>query len=197
MAITSHLSFLNDKLDTSIQKEIKIAKTTFKIINLNNITLGEYISIQTLIDSNKTNSISSIPYILSIILRPEGEEFNVGIINDRVELFLNELSIVEAMKLVMNYNNWNTIILSSYSGLFGTSNSNDEDEPKQVSGPKMDDRWRWYSIVERLAEGDIRRFDEIYKQSYINCLNLLSYWKEKNDYEESVRRRQEMMNKHN
>lgn len=197
MAVTSHLSFLNTKLDTSIQKEIKIDKTTFKIINLNNITIGEYISIQTLIDTNKANSITSIPYILSIILRPEGEEFSVDKINDRVNLFLNELSIIEAMNLVMNYNNWHSIILSSYSGLFGISNSNDDEEDtKQVSGPKMDDRWRWYSIVEKLAGGDITKFDEIYKQSYINCLNLLSYWKEKNDYEESVRRRQEMMSKH-
>ena len=198
MAITSHLSFLNEKFDTNIRKEIKIAKTTFKIINLNKITIGEYISIQTLIDSNKLNSISSIPYILSIILRPENEEFNVDIINERIDLFSKELSIIDAMNLVLNYNNWHTIILNSYSGLFGTNKSNNDDEDsKEISGPSMDSRWRWYSIVEKLANGDITKFDEIYKQSYINCLNLLSYWKERDDYEASVRKRQEMMNKHN
>lgn len=195
-AIISHLSFLNQEMDTYIQKEIKIANKTFKIIDLNKITIGEYISIQTLIDSKKLSHISAIPSILSIILRPEGEEFDVSVIEERIELFSKELSILEGMNLVMNYNNWHSIILNSYSGLFKTKSDDDDDKGFDIGAPSMNPKWRWFSIVERLADGDITRFDTIYKQNYIDCLNLLSYWKEKNDYEDSVRRREEMMRKH-
>jgi len=196
MTVASHLKFLNKEMDTSIQKEIKIANTTFKIIDLNSITIGEYISIQTLIDDKKLNQFSAIPSILSIILRPEDEEFDIKIINDRIELFNNELSVLEAMNLVLNYNNWNSILLNNFSGLFGKSKSDDDDQGFDIGAPSMNPKFRWFSIIERLADGDITKFDEIYKQNYINCLNLLSYWKEKQDYEDSMRRRREMMQKH-
>lgn len=195
-AISSHLSFLNTEMDIDVQKEVKIANTTFKIIDLNKITIGEYISIQTLIDNKKLSHIGSIPAILSIILRPEDEEFDVNVIDERIELFTKELSIVEAMNLAVNYNNWHSIILDAYSGLFKTKSDDDDDSSFDIGAPSMNPKWRWFSIIERLADGDITRFDEIYKQSYINCLNLLSYWKEKNDYENSMRRREEMMRKH-
>ena len=40
-------------------------------------------------------------------------------------------------------------------------------------------RWQWFAMIERLANGDITKFDEVCKQNFISCLNLLSYWKEK------------------
>lgn len=40
-------------------------------------------------------------------------------------------------------------------------------------------RWSWFALIERLAKGDITRFEEVCDQNFINCLNLLSYWKEK------------------
>jgi hypothetical protein len=40
-------------------------------------------------------------------------------------------------------------------------------------------RWQWYGIIEKLAKGDITKFDEVCRQNFLACLNLLSYWKEK------------------
>jgi len=40
-------------------------------------------------------------------------------------------------------------------------------------------RWSWFAMIERLAGHDITKFDEVCDQNFINCLNLLSYWKEK------------------
>ncbi len=34
-------------------------------------------------------------------------------------------------------------------------------------------------MIERLAGHDITKFDEVCDQNFISCLNLLSYWKEK------------------
>lgn len=39
-------------------------------------------------------------------------------------------------------------------------------------------RWSWFALIEKLAKGDITKFDEVTNQNFITCLNLLSYWKE-------------------
>jgi len=62
--------------------------------------------------------------------------------------------------------------------------------------PTFSDRWKWFSIIERLAQGDITKFDEVYKVKYISALNTLSYWKERDDYQERLRKREEMMRPH-
>lgn len=40
-------------------------------------------------------------------------------------------------------------------------------------------RWSWFAMIEKLANHDITKFNEVGKQNFISCLNLLSYWKEK------------------
>lgn len=40
-------------------------------------------------------------------------------------------------------------------------------------------RWSWFAMIEKLANGDITKFDEVTDQNFITCLNLLSYWKER------------------
>ena len=40
-------------------------------------------------------------------------------------------------------------------------------------------RFGWLAIVEKLARGDITKFEEVTNQNYIACLNLLSFWKER------------------
>lgn len=49
-------------------------------------------------------------------------------------------------------------------------------------------RWSWFALIERLAKGDITKFDDVYKTNYITALNLLSYWKEKDKEEEKLRK---------
>lgn len=40
-------------------------------------------------------------------------------------------------------------------------------------------RWGWFGVIDKLAQGDITRYDEVTKQNFIMCLNYLSYHKEK------------------
>lgn len=56
-------------------------------------------------------------------------------------------------------------------------------------------RWNWFSIIEKLAQGDITKFDDIYKQNYILALNLLAYWKEKDIEEEKIKKAQQQQMK--
>jgi len=49
-------------------------------------------------------------------------------------------------------------------------------------------RWSWFAVIEKLSQGDITRFDQVTEQNFISCLNLLSYWKEKDEMEEKIRK---------
>ena len=83
----------------------------------------------------------------------------------------------------------------NYSALF--SGKQDEDEIQdQPSAPKFSERWKWFSIIERLAKGDITKFEAVYDVTYISALNTLSYWHERDQYQERLRKRDEMMRKH-
>jgi hypothetical protein len=50
----------------------------------------------------------------------------------------------------------------------------------------MDNRWGWISMMDRLSNGDITKHDEIYERNYIECLNLLSFWSERDRYMEQM-----------
>lgn len=42
-------------------------------------------------------------------------------------------------------------------------------------------RWSWFALIEKLAKGDITKFDEVCNQNFISCLNILSFWKEQSN----------------
>tara|TARA_R110000803_G_scaffold67477_1_gene129201 strand:- start:1266 stop:1538 length:273 start_codon:yes stop_codon:yes gene_type:complete len=88
------------------------------------------------------------------------------------------------------------MIFYSYSGLFGGVVETDDEDEIDLPAPTFSERWKWYSIVERLSNGDITRFSEILEQPYVGCLNLLSYWKERDDYQRELQKRQDTAQKH-
>lgn len=45
-------------------------------------------------------------------------------------------------------------------------------------------------MIEKLANGDITKFDQVTEQNFILSLNLLSYWKEKENLEEKIKKEQ-------
>jgi len=49
--------------------------------------------------------------------------------------------------------------------------------------------------VEKLAMGDITKFDDVYKQNYILALNLLAYWRLRDKEWEKQQRKEELKNK--
>ena len=96
--IINQMAFINTPPKNLNKKEVTIKGEVFKLIeNMNELTVGEYISIETLIEQGKLDSISSIPAILSVILKPIGEKFDSNLVNARMELFKNELSIEDVL----------------------------------------------------------------------------------------------------
>ena len=96
--IVNQMSFMNTPPEEVDKKEVTIDGKVFRLIeNMNEITVGEYVSIETLIEQGNLNSVSSIPAILSVILKPVNEVFNSSIVNERMELFKNKLSIEDVL----------------------------------------------------------------------------------------------------
>ena len=50
----------------------------------------------------------------------------------------------------------------------------------------MDNRWSWISMVDKLSNGDITKHDLVYERNYIECLNLLSFYHERDKYMEQM-----------
>ena len=53
----------------------------------------------------------------------------------------------------------------------------------------LDSKWKWLSMVDRLSGGDITKYDQVYDRNYIECLNVLSFWYERDKYVESINKK--------
>lgn len=60
---------------------------------------------------------------------------------------------------------------------------------------KMDPIWVWISMVDRLANGDITKHEQIYNMNYLECLNLLALWNARDEYNEREARIQSRLDK--
>ena len=50
-------------------------------------------------------------------------------------------------------------------------------------------------MIDRLSNGDITKQDAVYSRNYIESLNLLSFWHQRDKYEASLRKEMEMRQK--
>ena len=41
---------------------------------------------------------------------------------------------------------------------------------------KQDGVWNWFAVIDKLAGGDITKYEAVEKQNFILCLTTLSYW---------------------
>lgn len=71
--------------------------------------------------------------------------------------------------------------MENFSPLF---ESGTKIEDKGMATAQIDERYTWVSMVDRLSGGDITKHDKVYEMNYIACLNLLSFWRERDNYQE-------------
>ena len=76
-------------------------------------------------------------------------------------------------------------IISSYDGLFGERN---EDEQESISDfsetTQFAKRWGWYQSIYAIAKGDITKFDEVTRMGLLKCLTYLTFEKQKIEIEQ-------------
>jgi len=76
--------------------------------------------------------------------------------------------------------------------LFKSNEKLDDIEDEEIEEEGLSSRWKWFSLIEKLSQGDITKFEDVYEQNFISCLNLLSFWKERDEY---LRRLEKQRNK--
>lgn len=65
-------------------------------------------------------------------------------------------------------------------------------DPFNIDTP---DNLRWISMTDRLANGDVTKYDEVYNRNYIDNLNTLSLWYFKDKHTEQVARQNALKSK--
>lgn len=91
------------------------------------------------------------------------------------------------------FNRWERGLRKDFAGLWNAGVSTDSLRPGQIT---LDSRWSWLAMVDRLSNSDITKHKEIYETNLIECLNLLSYWKERDLYYEQMNKKEQMKNKY-
>jgi hypothetical protein len=157
------------------------------IKKFNNITLGEFIDIEHYF----SEPIDNLHIICSILYRQtiknkwntiEWEPYDYNV-EERGELFLDQ-PITKVIGVLSGYIDFRTKFLKSYENLF--QESNDDDDFEDLSGREKIDaevsrlenkaksKWSWESILLGLSNGDVTKFDELFKTSLILVFNTLS-----------------------
>lgn len=192
--INNELKWLGNELEIKQLNEIKIDSETYVYEkDFNSLSLGEMISYETLIEQHHSSYLDCMGYVLGLVLRKKHnniiEKFDADKIEPYKDKFL-KIPITDCIYIINSFFEWRKNILFQYKGLFKPVDEIDEKESLEPNQPVFSDRWKWYSIVEKLAQGDILKFPEIYKQNYISCLNLLSFWHERDSYIRNMERKQ-------
>lgn len=189
----AQLEWLKSEVPTEMVPQITVGNITYDIKPFDTLSLGQVVSLETLIKQYKPTNYEYLPLILSIVLTEDNVPFNTTDIQDRIKVF-SLLPIATTFGILLEFNKWRSNVSVNYSGLFGGHYQRDEDEDSeelsdiQDSGDNFNDKWSWFSIIEKLANGDITKFGEVTETNYIACLNLLSYWKEKEDIQKEIER---------
>ena len=104
--IVGQMSFMNDEPRKLDNKSVEINGEMFFFCgNLNELTVGEYISIESLIEKDSLTSVDSIPVVLSVLLRPKNEVFDSANCEKRIELFKDYLSIEDVFGMGIFFSN--------------------------------------------------------------------------------------------
>ena len=188
--LLNNLSFFK-KLPTKPKSIIKIDDVELHLIDdITKYTLGEWIDIENLLQED---IVGNLPKLCSILYRrlikgdpfqPDEFEPYGNYIQHRSKLFLN-LSIADVYGIVPMMINHKSIITTNYDGLFNNVEEKwieeDNETPqekferrKNERVEKYNQKWGWDRVVHKLADGDITKFDEIYKLPLIMVLNFMS-----------------------
>lgn len=154
----------------------------FKTLNIEKILLGEWIDLDYFFQDYFTN----LHLIAAIFLKQNGEEYDYDIY-ERGESF-HELPVTHFFWLIKYFLDYKKHIIFTYSTLYGPQIEDDYEEPieydeeelKDIEEEKINEKWSWESVLYKLSDGDITKYDQILKMPLIFILNQLSFRKEMN-----------------
>lgn len=162
----------------------------FTLINLNTLTLGEYIDIEHLIDDGVFKNFHKILAILYKQtkldewgeIRYEPYNYNLGA---RSELFL-DLSIDDVYGIINYYNQFKEMFIKTYSNLFNPNIPEEDLDPeeeltaedkREIEKEKERAKWSWESLIYNICQGDLTKYDKVLDLPLIFVFNQITFKK--------------------
>ena len=165
------------------------------------ITLGEQAYIETLKQSKdmydqmiKAAAVMIRP--ATLITTPEGrtywklEKFVIDEVEHRAKMLAENLSTKDMAMLNNFFFDWCNYISITYEALFVQKGT----DITPNTGYEINPQYRWLSMIDRFANGDITKYEEVEQSPYEALLGILGYWTERDkkiEFEERQRQKRQ------
>ena len=147
------------------------------IPNLDDMTLGEYVDLDTYLGKwqqvEKAMAVLYRPIINTYKNKYTIEEYKAE--GQDVYKDMPMDIVLGSMLFFLSFRNR---LVEAYDSLFGT-----EQGEALTSVSQFGQKWGWYQSIFALSQGDIRRFEHIVELNVHKCLTMLSFMKEKSELE--------------
>lgn len=191
------IRWINQPINTSDSREVlKVNEYEFKLIDLSDITLGQFIDLESFISG--TNYLENLGEIVSCLyLRYEDspidkiqfEDYGKVDIEKRSNIFLSNVYIDEVWGTIQNYLRFRSNFFDSYD-LFDSSDDDDIDVEslteeqleiynEEKEKQEQDREWMWESILAMMADDDITKYESILGMNLFFVFNQLTYLRNK------------------
>ena len=146
---------------------------------LDEITFGEYVDLD-----NYLSEWSLMHKAMCVLYRPISftrkdkyliEDYEGADVYDMQDV---SLDIVFSQVVFLEFKER---IIESYPELFGKS-----EEIVCTAETGFNEKWSWYQSIYGLAQGDVRRFDEVTQLKLHSCLQYLAFEKDKADLQQQM-----------
>jgi hypothetical protein len=144
---------------------------------LDEITLGEYIDLDTFIgdweNMEKAMNVLYRPILVKMKDKYSIEEYQISTAENVLDMPMSAV-----MSSIFFFVEFRTGLVANYDELFGQSGDRSLDSVSQFSR-----KWGWYQSIYGLSQGDITRIESITKLGVHECFMMLSFMKDKNEIE--------------
>ena len=157
---------------------------TFGFIpNLDEMTLGEYIDLDTYFgDWDNMHKAMSVLY--RPITKEKGNLYNIEEYDGtKYSDVLKLMPLDVVLGSIFFFYNLSSELFDNYPELFDGGNREQLDYSAERS---FGEKWSWYQSIYGLSQGDITKFNKVTKMKVNECLMYLSFEKEKSELEKKL-----------
>jgi hypothetical protein len=187
---------INEKIAIVLEQKPRLQQTfnldglNFGFIpNLEDMTAGEYIDLDTYIQNMDT-----MHKALAVLYRPIKTKLKDKYLiedyegSDKYSSIMKDVSLEVAFGASVFFLGFRKRIVEQFDTLFTSTSAGNTDYSRQA---QFGQKWGWYNSIYAASRGDVTKYDDITKLNVFTFLTFLSFEKEKNEIEI------EMINKSN
>ena len=152
------------------------------IPKLDDITLGEYVDIETNItDWQKMHKAMAVLY-RPINFRAK-DKYDVAPykVNEEIQEAMKDMPLDVVISSMVFFLRFREGVTGSYTEIFAATT---EERGYADARAAFAKKWGWYQSIYALAKGDVRNFNAVTELPLYQCLNYLAFEKEKVDIEQ-------------